>query len=104
MLSVRYAPAIESDLVEAALRYNSRQPGLGLRLLEDFRRTAERIAAFGQVHRQVIADYRRFHFTDFPYTIYFVVHGSVATVYLVIDATRDPALILHMLRARRSAS
>lgn len=101
MLAVGYAPEIEDDLAAGALRYIEKQADLGPRFLDNFRAVVGLIAAHGRVYRNVHGDYRRLHFADFPYVVYFVVYRDRVIVYLVVDATRDPALIHQLLDQRR---
>lgn len=100
MLAVKHAPEIEDDLAAAAAWYLMQRTDLAEEFLQDYQVTAGQIAAAGQTYRRVVRDYRRLHFTKFPYSVYFTVHGEIAVVYLVIHASRDPALIEQLLGER----
>jgi hypothetical protein len=63
--------------------------------------TAGVIATVGQACRPVVQDYRRVHFKNYPYAVFFVVYGDRAVVYLVIHTSRDPALTARRLGERR---
>jgi plasmid stabilization system protein ParE len=101
MLAVSYAKEIDDDLTEAARWYCEQRPDLGEDFLRDFQVTAGVIATVGQACRPVVQDYRRVHFKNYPYAVFFVVYGDRAVVYLVIHTSRDPALTARRLGERR---
>ena len=101
MLAVSYAKEIDDDLTAAGRWYVEQRPDLGEDFLRDFQVTSGLIASVGQACRQVVQDYRRVHFKDYPYAVYFVVYGAHAVIYLVIHTSRDPVLISSLLGERR---
>ena len=100
MRSVAFAPDVEFDLDEAVAWYDRRQTGLGDRFLADFRITIVRIANTGQALRKVHGEFRHLKFNNFPYLAYFRDDGDGFYVTLVINAAREPALVLRLLGER----
>jgi len=97
---VRFLPDIATDLDAAVLWYDRQQPGLGDSFLSAFSAIVRQIAEFGHVIRR-IGDYRHLKVSGFPYLVFYREDSGGFTVVLVIDATRDPALIRSLLGERR---
>jgi plasmid stabilization system protein ParE len=78
------------DLEEAVSWYESRRPGLGLRLLDEFDYVMRRIAGaplqFPAIHSQV----RRALLRRFPYSVYFVADDEQIEVIAVLHQHRHP--------------
>jgi hypothetical protein len=101
MRPVGFAPEVETDLDQAVAWYDGQGRGLGDRFLADFRLTVGRIANIGSALRKAHGEFRHLKLDGFPYVVYFREDGDGFYVTLVIDATRDPALISRLLRNRR---
>jgi plasmid stabilization system protein ParE len=100
MRPVSFSPRVASDLADAVAWYDRQQPGLGDRFLSEFRAAAGRIAQVGSAVRKVHGEFRHLKFESFPYLVYFRDDGDGFYVALVINAARDPALILKLLGER----
>ena len=101
MRPVNFAPEVEADLDGAVAWFDGQGAGLGDRFLADFRVTVGRIANMGSTLRKAHGEFRHLKFDGFPYFVYFREDGGGFYVTLVIDATRDPALVSRLLRERR---
>jgi len=101
MFPVRFSPDVGTDLVEATTWYDQHQPGLGDRFLTEFRVSDDQIADVGRALRKVHGEFRRLKFGSFPYLIFFRDDGDGLYVTPVINAARDPALVLKLLDERR---
>jgi plasmid stabilization system protein ParE len=100
MRPVAFSPRVETDLDDAVAWYDRQQSGLGDRFLSEFRASVSRIAQVGSALRKVHGEFRHLKFDGFPYLIYFRDDREGFYVALVINAARDPALILRLLEDR----
>jgi plasmid stabilization system protein ParE len=89
MIVVMLAQA-EEDLERAFDYYQSQRAGLGLELLEDFRRGIDRILEFPAGCSRMDQTYRRYRVYRFPYGI--VYRESESTNEIVVAA------LMHMSR------
>lgn len=101
MRAVSFAPEIEADLYEAVAWFNEQGPDLAGRFLTEFRSTVDRIARIGSALRKAHGEFRHLKFEGFSYFVYFRDDGAGFYVTLLIDGSRDPALVLRLLQARR---
>lgn len=80
----------ETDLTDAALWYDSREPGLGLDLTSEIHFAIARILknpeSFTRVRRN--PEVRRVLTRRFPYRIFFVVRPDAIVVFAVLHAAR----------------
>ena len=78
------------DIEEAAIWYEDRRPGLGLRFLDELDYVMERITAtplqFPEIHPRV----RRGLLKRFPYSVYFLAGGEQVEVIAVLHQHRHP--------------
>jgi hypothetical protein len=100
MVPVRFLSAIESDLDDAVAWYDRQQTGLGDGFLSGFHSVVRQIAEYGHVFRRV-GNFRHLKVSGFPYLVFYREDADGFTVVLLIDATRDPALIQRLLGERR---
>jgi len=80
----------EADLTEAALRYDEREPGLGLELTLEVRAAIRRALA-NPLHFLVMRqrpEVRRILARRFPYRIFFIVRVDAIVVFAVLHAAR----------------
>ena len=79
-------PEAEADITDAAVWYDSRQPGLGLELISEVRsaiaRALWRPESFTRVRRNPTV--RRVLTRRFPYRVFFVVRPDVLVVFAVL--------------------
>ena len=78
------------DLEEAVSWYESRQPGLGLRLLDEFDYVMRRIAATPLQFPAIQAGVRRALLKRFPYSVYFVARDEQIEVIAMLHQHRHP--------------
>lgn len=90
-MKVRLARSAESELKEAFEWYEDRQPGLGLRFLDDVaagrRRIEEMPAAWQPIGRGV----RRYRLRDFPYGLVYVAEENEIVVVTIAHLRRRTA-------------
>ena len=82
--------AAEADILQAALWYEQRSPGLGTEFLRAVDVTLAEIARMPGRYPQVRGDARRAHLRRFPYGIYFVATPDLISVVACMHARRDP--------------
>lgn len=82
----------EGDLERAFEYYEAARPGLGVELVDEFRRGVERIAARPDVWRSVDDVYRRYRLHRFPYGIVYRANHSlnVARIIAFTHLSREP--------------
>jgi plasmid stabilization system protein ParE len=82
--------AAEADILEAALWYEQRSPGLGAEFLRAVDVTLAEVARlperFPAVHREA----RRALLRRFPYAVFFVTSSELVSVVACMHARRDP--------------
>lgn len=87
---VRFRREAEADVIEALAWYRER----GLGLAEEFRRSLDsclaKIQRLPESNPAVHRDVRRALLRRFPYGIFYVYEGDVATVLACFHAKRDP--------------
>lgn len=83
-------PEAEADITDAALWYESREPGLGLELVSEVRSAISRALknpeSFKHVRRNPTV--RRVLTRRFPYRVFFIVRPDAIVVFAVLHATR----------------
>ena len=82
--------AAEADVLDAALWYEQRSPGLGREFLRAVDGTLAEIAAMPERYPVVRGEARRALLRRFPYGVYFVVTPGFISVIACIHARRDP--------------
>jgi plasmid stabilization system protein ParE len=84
--------AARGELMEAAARYESQRPNLGIEFLEEIDRclglACERPESFTLVKPEI----RRITARRFPYNVFFKVEGRRIVVLAVFHTSRDPAI------------
>ena len=82
--------AAEADVLEVALWYEQRSPGLGTEFLRAVDVTLAEIARMPARYPLVHGDARRAHLRRFPYGVYFVATPDLVSVVACMHARRDP--------------
>ena len=82
--------AAEADVLEVALWYERRSPGLGTEFLRAVDVTLAEIARMPARYPLVHGDARRAHLRRFPYGVYFVATPDLVSVVACMHARRDP--------------
>jgi len=87
----------ESDIADAAMWYDSREPGLGLDLLSEVHSAIARALkspeSFTRVRRNPTV--RRVLTRRFPYRVFFIVRPDAMIVFAVIHAARHDRVWKH---------
>ena len=97
---LRFLPQAESDLRIGRAWYEERSPGVGDAFLHEFFATIDDILEHPLLYRTEQGDVRRRLLRRFPYSIYFLVEGTVVLVVGVFHCARDPQGIEDELRDR----
>ena len=82
--------AAEADVIDAALWYERRSPGLGREFLRAIDVALGEIAAMPERYPVVRGEARRALLRRFPYGLYFVVTPGLVSVIACMHARRDP--------------
>ncbi|MCZ7605623.1 MAG: type II toxin-antitoxin system RelE/ParE family toxin [Planctomycetota bacterium] len=100
MKPVHLQDAAFLDLAEADHWYESKLPGLGDDLLNEFRATSAKIAERPRSYREVEGGARRALLRRFPYMIIFVEEDTTIEVIAVMHTHRNPDVWKSRLRPR----
>jgi hypothetical protein len=73
--------------------HETQNAGLGDYFLNSVEADIESLRLFAGIHPIVYKDFHRSLCRVFPYAVYYLKSGDVATVYAVVDCRRDPAWI-----------
>jgi len=90
-------PEAELDALEAGMWYEGERAGLGSDFLSELRETFTRVEAAPSQFPRVFRDVRRAILHRFPFGVFFVLEGDVATVMAITHLHRDP----HSWQSRR---
>lgn len=82
--------AAEADILDAALLYEQRSPGLGREFLDAVDATLTEIVAMPERYPVVRGEARRALLRRFPYGVYFVASPKLVQVIACMHARRDP--------------
>ena len=88
MTILEFRPRASADLEEAALWYESRRPGYGLKFLDEAESLISRIEDNPRQFPVAFRDARRALMNRFPYAIYFRLIGDRAIVVAVMGQAR----------------
>ena len=88
--SVTILPEAQADIREAALWYESREPGLGTRFKTEIRHALRRIRTNALMFRAIDTRIRRALLKSFPYSVYFTVEAKRVVVFAVLHQHRHP--------------
>lgn len=89
-MTPRILKEAESELDDAISRYESIEPGLGIRLKDEAKAVISWIAANPELPRIRPNDYRRVNFKIFPYYIAYIIHDQTIWILAVAHAARRP--------------
>ena len=84
-------PEAEADILEAALWYESREPGLGLEVIAEIHAAIDRALENPMAYLLLRKDphLRRILARRFPYRIFYTVKSDVLVVFAILHAARD---------------
>jgi toxin ParE1/3/4 len=90
-------PEVEADITDAAVWYETREPGLGLDLISEVHsaiaRASKNPESFTRVRRNPIV--RRVLTRRFPFRIFFVVRSDAIVVFAVLHAAQHDRVWKH---------
>lgn len=90
MKAVRFHPAAEQEMIEAAAYYEAQQPDLGRRFLAAVQDATNRIAVNPGLYPVVELDVRRCLVRIFPFGVLFRERSDFFVVMAVMHLHRDP--------------
>jgi plasmid stabilization system protein ParE len=84
-------PEAESDIVEVALWYESREAGLGFEVAAQIRVAIKRAVEYPRAHLLLrrSPEVHRVLTQRFPYRIFYIVRSDAVVVFAVLHAARD---------------
>jgi plasmid stabilization system protein ParE len=89
-VKLEFHPEAEVELIEAAVHYELRVPGLGERFEAEVRRATEILLEYPEIGAPVDPDLRRFILNRFPFTLYYSVKSDVLRIEVVAHQSRQP--------------
>jgi plasmid stabilization system protein ParE len=101
MHALKKLAAVEADVAEAAAWYETQRPGLGERFVFAVQSADKLLLANPLRYSVRFSDVRRLNLADFPYGLFFFLHGDEIVVLAVLHHRRDTRAILE--RRRRLA-
>ena len=84
-------PIVDADVEAAFEWYESEEPGLGYKFLDELRATYYRIQDGPLKYQLLRSGVRRALTRRFPYAVYFSIEAEVILVLAVLHAAREPA-------------
>lgn len=93
-MTVRFLLEAELELAEIALRYDSAEPGLGLRFLLEVERVTARIVDAPLLWRERSGGYRRVNCPVFPHYIAYIIRGDEVVIVAVAHGHQRPNYFL----------
>jgi hypothetical protein len=88
-MTYEFFPEAREELFEAALYYEAREEGLGMRFRNDVASAIESILKDPFIFRER-GGYRRYNLTVFPHYIAYFVEGAVLMIAAVAHSAREP--------------
>jgi len=87
---LHFLPEARDEFHEAALYYESKERGLGLRFRNEVARVIARIAADPLLWRERPGHYRRVNCPVFPYYMAYFIRGDVIVIAAIAHGHRRP--------------
>jgi hypothetical protein len=81
---------VADEVESAALYYESRQGGLGLRFLNDWEKALSVLENHPLGYQKKYKTFRQIQLQKFPYLIMYEIDGDNILVYRIINAKRHP--------------
>lgn len=81
---------VADEVAEAAVYYDSQQPGLGLALLDEWERALVKIQRAPEGYQKKVKNFRQALLDRFPYLIVFLIEDSTIFVNRFINVRRHP--------------
>ena len=89
-MTVEFLAEAEEELSEAALWYESKQPGLGVRFRDEIAHIVSRIAEDPTLWREREGGYRRVNCPVFPYFVAYIIRNRRIIIAAVGHGHRKP--------------
>lgn len=89
-MTVEFLVEAEEELIEAALWYESREPGLGIRFRDEVAHVVGRIAEDPTLWREREGGYRRVNCPIFPYFVAYIIRADKVLIVAVGHGHRKP--------------
>ena len=89
-MTVEFLAEAEEELSEAALWYESKQPGLGVRFRDEMAHIVSRIAEDPTLWREREGGYRRVNCPVFPYFVAYIIRKQRIIIAAVGHGHRKP--------------
>ena len=86
----RYNYAAESEMIDAALYYEAKRPGLGVEFADEVGAGIPTILEAPHRWTEVEPGLRRYQLRRFPYGLFYRVVGNVVEIVAVADLRRRP--------------
>ena len=93
-------PEAESEIREAASRYERLAPGLARRFVSSIRRIENHISVNPGLYEQVLGSIRRAPVRRFPYGLFYVDRPEHVRVLAILDLRQNPSSVRALLRRR----
>ncbi len=90
MIPAKFLPEAEQELVDAALFYENRAPGLGLDFGREVKAAVREIRQFPTTWQQRQDGTRRRLLSRFPYVVVYVLHREEVWIVAVAHCKRRP--------------
>ena len=89
-MTVQFLDEAEQEFIEAALWYESKEPGLGVKFRNELAHVIARIAEDPFLWRERPAGYRRVNCPVFPYYVAYVTRNNLIIIIAIAHGHRKP--------------
>ncbi len=93
MFKIRLLAAAKADLRDGARFYDSIEPGLGRKFIDNVMADLSDLRVHAGVHVKPLQPFHRALMKRFPFGIYYVLNNNAVEVYAVLDCRQDPSAI-----------
>jgi plasmid stabilization system protein ParE len=93
-MTSRFLLEAELELGEIALRYDSAEPGLGLRFLLEVESVVARVVHAPLLWRERLGGYRRVNCPVFPHYVAYIIRGEEIVIVAVAHGQQRPNYFL----------
>ena len=93
MFKIRLLAAAKADLRDGARFYDSIEPGLGGKFLDNVVADLGDLRVHAGVHVKPLRPFHRALMKRFPFAIYYILNDKAVEIYAVLDCRQDPRAI-----------
>lgn len=90
MIPARFLPEAEAEFAEAAVFYETAEPGLGVACAQEVERTVDRICVFPESGAKLGTVVRRAIVSNFPFSIVYRIGSGEIVIAAVAHQRRRP--------------